>query len=341
MIEFANPKYLYWLFGLVPLIILSIGSYYWRMRSLRRFASSRSLRDVIMPERIGRKRLIKDALLLGTVVVLLIALARPQRPSNTSGQEHKGIEMMICIDVSNSMLATDIAPSRISFARRSISKLVDLHSADRIGIIIFAGNAYMQLPLTDDHSSVKEYLNSIHPSMLSAQGTNIASAVELAQHSFSSGDETSKAILIFTDGEDHQLGAVEATINASQNDCRVYIVGVGTEAGSGIPSAEGYLRDDAGEAVVSKLNVELGKQLANAGNGLFVSTQSEAELLQVLNTELNKLPKHTLGYVDRSGFTELYAPWIIVALLLLILEIFISQRKNRLWRTYNLFGNEE
>lgn len=342
MIEFANPNYLYGLLGLIPLVILSLASYYWRKRLLKRFVSSRSLLKAIMPASIGHKRLIRDLLLIGCMIFLMIALARPQRPSlNSKDEDQKGIEMIICIDVSNSMLATDIAPSRISFVRRSISKLVDAHSSDRIGIIIFAANAYIQLPLTDDHTAIKEYLSSISPNMLSAQGTNISSALALAQSAFGQERETSKAILLFTDVEDHEQGAAEAVADAAKNGYKVHIVGVGTEEGSGIPSAQGYLRDEAGRDVVSKLNVELGKRLASEGNGIFISTQSEDELLKVLDSELNQLPKQTLGYVDRTGYAEVYGPWILGALLMLILEIFITQRRNKLWMKYNLFEDEK
>ncbi len=342
MLEFANPIYLYALSGLLLLAAISFLSYEWRRRRLRQFAPKQELRDLVMPERIGRKRLTRDALLLGAVALILIALARPQSVGkNTQDQEQRGIELMLCIDVSNSMLSTDIAPSRMSFTKRMVARLVEQRPNDRIGIIIFAANAYVQLPITGDHTTALEFLQDVSPQMLTAQGTNIGEAIGLAQSAFSDKQEVGKAIVVFTDVEDQEEGALEAAEVASKAGIKVHVVGVGTLEGGTIPMADGYLKDDEGNVVTTRLGKDEGMAVAQAGSGSFISSTVESEVLSELQPQLDRLPKVALGAIDRTGYIELYAPWVAGAIVLLVLESFIAQRRNRLWRRYNIFRHEQ
>lgn len=293
-----------------------------------------------MPERVGRKRITKDLFILLALGALVFSLARPQKPGAEGERgDNRGIEAIICVDVSNSMLSLDILPNRISFANRAISRLVDRMPTDKIGLVVFAANAYVQLPITTDLSAAHEFLSDIHPRMLSAQGTNIGEAIRLAQASFSDRKDIGKAIIIFTDVEDHEVGAVDAATIAKEMGVKVFVVGVGTERGGLIPTENGFLKDDQGEVVMTRLNPSIGQALAESGGGSFISSSKESELLEVLTKELSKLPKSHTGSIDRSGYIELYPPWTVAALILLILELFISQRRNRLWEKYNIFKN--
>lgn len=342
MLEFANPIYLYALSGLIALVALSFLSYEWRRRRLRKLANKRELRGLIMPERVGRKRLTRDVFFVGALALILVALARPQVVGkDRQEEEQRGIELMLCIDVSNSMLSTDVAPSRMSFTKRMVSRLIEQRPNDRIGIIIFAANAYVQLPITSDHSTALEFLQDVSPQMLTAQGTNIGEAIGLAQSAFSDKKEIGKAVVVFTDVEDQEEGALEAASAASQAGIKVHIVGIGTTEGGTIPLQDGYMKDDEGQVVTTRLGRDEGMALAQAGSGSFISSTIESEILSELQPQLDRLPKVALGAIDRTGYIELYSPWVAGAILLLILESFISQRRNHLWRRYNIFRHDQ
>lgn len=340
MIHFASPEYLYALSGVIVLLVLGVLSYLYRCRQLHNFAPQSEMRELIMPERIGRKRLTRDALILSALTLALIALARPQRVSRDAQQEdQRGIEVMICIDVSRSMLSADIAPSRISYTKRLVSHIIESMPSNRLGLIVFAGNAYIQLPITTDHRAAQEFLSDVSPEMLTAQGTNIGEAITLARSSFSGNTKVGKAIIIITDAEDHEPGAIEAAREAKQANIQVHVVGVGTEAGGVIPTPDGYLHDEHGDIVTTRLNIETGQSIAEAGGGSFITSSREEEVLSLLEKQLSELPRATLGTVDRTGYIELFTPWVLGAFVLLIGEAFISQRRNRLWRRYNIFSH--
>ncbi len=342
MLEFAHPQYLYYGAGLIGLLLISLASYQLRRRALHRFAGRSDMRDLLMPHRIGRKRLTRDILVLLALALLLVALARPQRPSKEAkAEDQKGIEAMICIDVSNSMLSTDIPPSRISFTKRTAARLIEQMQSDRVGVIVFAANAYVQLPITTDLSTAQEFISDISPQMLSAQGTNIGEAITLAGSAFSSNEDIGKAIIVFTDAEDHVEGAREAAEAVSRSGIKVHVVGVGTVDGGVIPMEDGYLKDETGEVVTTRLNPEAGRAIAEAGGGSFISSPRENEVLKALESQIDRLPKAALGAIDRSGYIEEYAPWLAGAILLLLIEPLISQRRNRLWRRYNIFSHDK
>lgn len=338
MIEYAYPEYLYGLIAVLVLAVLSVASFYLRRRALHQFTPSRDLRDLIMPLRIGRKRLLRDALLLLAGSALIFALARPRVPSKTSTDEQlKGIELMLCLDVSNSMLSPDFAPSRMSFVKRAVSRLISERMNDRIGIIIFAADAYVQLPITSDLNAAQEFLLDVSPQMLSAQGTNIAGAIELARGAFSDRKDVGKAIIVFTDAEDHAEGAKEAAEQVAGLGIKVSVVGVGTQEGGIIPMPQGALKDEEGQLVTTRLNPELAQSIAVAGGGSYISSANETEVLRELQLALDQLPKAVLGARDTSGYTEYYDVWVWIAVGLLLVEVFISQRRNRLWAKYNIF----
>lgn len=335
--QFYSPTYLYALLALIPLLALSLWGYWRRRQLLQRFAD-KDLGQALTPLASGKKYLVRDILLLLAGACTIIALARPQLPSTTGREEEsKGIEAMICLDISNSMLSQDIAPSRLAFAKRTISGLLDQMKSDRIGLIIFAGSAYVQLPITSDLSTAKDFLGDINPSMISDQGTDIGQAIQLARQSFSDRTDLGKAILILTDGEDFEDGSEEAAKEAAKAGIRIEVIGIGSDEGAPIPTDQGNLTDETGQLVVSRLDPEKCQRIAEAGGGAFVSSHSQATILKEVASQLEELPRASLTRSRDTQATELFAPWLVGALLLLILEFFIMGRKNKFLIRYNIF----
>lgn len=340
MLDFYHADYLYGLILVLLLLGGAILSYFYRRRLWRRFASRDDMRYLLMPERVGVKRIIRDVFVLIALSLIIVALARPQTPGNVAQvEEQKGIEAMICIDVSNSMLSPDIAPNRMSFAKRSLSKVLEGMQHDKVGIVVFAADAYVQLPITTDIRTAQEFLQDVSPDMLSAQGTDIAKAIELSVSAFSDREDIGKTIIVVTDGENHEGGAEEAAKAALEAGIKVSVIGVGTEDGGLIPSSDGYMKDDKGQVVTTRLNGAMCEAIAQAGDGVYIHTTSANELVRALEDELQTLPQAAVGTVDRSGYIEHYMPWITGAIVLLLLELFIMQRRNRFWAHLNILGH--
>ena len=338
--QFYSPNYLYGLLLLIPLLALSLWSYWQRRRLLQRFAD-KDLGQALTPLASGKKYLLRDLFLLLAGACVLIALARPQLPSTTGREEEsKGIEAMICLDISNSMLCGDIAPNRLSFAKRTITGLLDQMKTDRVGLIIFAGSAYVQLPITSDLSTAREFLSDITPSMISDQGTAIAQAIQLARQSFSDRTDLGKAIIVLTDGEDFEEGSEEAAKEAAKAGIRIEVIGIGSEQGGPISIDGSQLTDETGNMVVTRLNPEKCQRIAEAGGGAFVSSTSQATILKEIASQLDELPRASLTRSRDSQARELFAPWLVGALLLLILEFFIMGRKNKFLMRHNIFKSK-
>ena len=342
-ILFYSPEYLYLLFGLIPLALLSLFVFYRRRRLIARF-TSREMKDELMPLASGKRQLVRDALVLSALALLIVALARPQVPGRTSSgkeDDSKGIEAMICLDISNSMLCQDVAPSRLDFAKRTITKLLEEMRSDKVGLIVFAGSSFVQLPITTDLSNAQEFLSEVSQSMLSDQGTAIGSAITLARQSFSDRKDLGKAIVILTDGEDFEDNALEAATDASKAGVHINVVGIGTSEGGPIPTPQGQLTDESGNMVVTKLNLDMCKQLADTGKGIFVSSQTQATIIKALKKQLDELPRASVSSMADNGNIENFEPWLRVALLLLLVEFFIMGRKNKFLIRHNIFGHEQ
>lgn len=338
--EFQSPQYLYLLLLVLPLLGLSLWSMWRSGKSLGDYASAH-LWPVLTPERSPRKRVWRDLFVLIGISLLLVALARPRTPSTVSSlDDRRGIELVACVDVSNSMLCQDLAPSRIDFTRQSLARLVELRSSDKLGIIAFAAKAYVQLPITADLKTAQQYITDLHPRMLSAQGTAIAEAIDLSLQSFSDRKDIGKAIVIFTDGENHDSDAVKAAERAQAAGVKVYVVGVGTVDGGPIPLGNEYLKDEDGTTVITRLNPELCSSVADAGSGSSILGTNQADVLDALSAELEHLPKAALEQVQGAGYIEHYEPWVWIGLIFLVLELLISQRKNRFLIKHKIFGNE-
>lgn len=336
MFRFENPEYLWLVSIVIVLALIYIVQYFKRKSSLRKFGDPNLLYQ-LMPDVSRWRGLIKFLLLELSLVFMIIMLARPQEANQISEEKRSGIETMIAIDISNSMLAEDVTPSRLDRAKMLVEGLVETFSDDKIGLIIFAGDAFVQLPITNDYVSAKMFLNSIEPSMIVNQGTDIASAINMASHSFTQQEHVGKAIIVITDGEDHEGGALEAAKEAKDNGMNIYMLGIGTSKGAPIPNKEtgGYMIDRTGETVLSRLNEDMCKEIAQAGGGVYIHVDNSSSAQQILDKELDKLEKSDSAVY--SNYSEQFQTFGVIALILLIIEIVILERKNHLLNKIKIF----
>ena len=342
MFRFEDPIYL-WLLVLIPaLALIRFVSYRNQRKRLRKFGDPSLLKE-LMPDVSRFRPSVKFWLLLGALALLIVMLARPQLGTKISHEKRVGIETIIAIDISNSMRAEDVIPSRLERSKMMVENLVDHFTNDKIGLIVFAGDAFVQLPITSDYVSAKMFLSSIDPSMMATQGTDIARAIDMATHSFTQEEGIGKAIIVITDGEDHEGGALQAAESAKDKDMRVYVLGVGSVNGAPIPiSGTGdYMKDRTGNTVMSALNEEMCKQVAQAGGGAYIHVENNSAAQQQLDNELDKLAKKETSTAVYSEFDEQFQAVGIIVLLLLIIEICILDRRNPLLKNLSLFGKKK
>lgn len=337
MFRFENPTYLYALL-IIPLVWLAgYVSYKKKKKSIKRFGNPRLVTQ-LMPEISRYRPLIKFGLMTFALALLIIILARPQMGTKVNEEKRNGIEIIIAVDVSNSMLAQDVKPSRLDKAKMLIENLVDNFQNDKIGLIAFAGEAFVQLPITADYVSAKMFLQNLNTNLVVTQGTNIQRAISLASKSFTRQDNVGKAIIIITDGENHEPGAVEEAEKAKNKGMQVFILGVGEGQGAPIPMPNGnYLKDRNGETVMSALNENACIEIAKAGKGTYINVKNTNDAQEKLNKELTKLQKAENNAVIYSEYGEQFQAVAIIVILVLILEIIILESRNKKIKTHNLF----
>jgi len=337
MFRFEDPIYLY-LLALIPLLaLIRFFMVHQQKKRLRKFGDPELVRQ-LMPNVSRFRPMVKFYLLLGALALLIVVLARPQLGTKISHEKRTGIETIICMDISNSMLAEDVTPSRLDRAKMMVENLVDHFTNDKIGLIVFAGEAFVQLPITSDYVSAKMFLSSINPSMLSTQGTDIAAAITMASHSFTQEENIGKAIIVITDGEDHEGGALEAAKEAKERGMNTYVLGVGSPNGAPIPAGNGdYMKDNSGQTVMSALNEDMCRQLADAGSGAYIHVENNSNAQEQLDNELDKLAKKETSSTIYSDYDEQFQAVAIIVLLLLILEVCILEIKNPMLKNVSLF----
>jgi Ca-activated chloride channel family protein len=262
---------------------------------------------------------------------LIIAAARPQFGSKLEEVKREGIEMIIALDISRSMLAEDIKPNRLERAKQAIVTLINRMQDDKIGMIVFAGDAYTQLPITTDYISAKIFLSNINTEIVSRQGTAIASAIDLGAKSFTQDTEASKVIVVISDGENHEGDAIEAARLAAEKGIKVYTIGMGLTTGAPIPLHR------QGEVVISRMDPNMLNQIASAGDGEFIAASTGNVGLNQLYNELNNLNKSEIETKVYSEYDDQFHYFIIFALVLLIIDIFILERKSKYFRNISLF----
>ena len=341
MFRFEEPIYLY-LLAVIPVLALVR----WLLerkqhKRLRKFGDPELLSQ-LMPDVSRWRPAAKFWTLEAALALLIVMIARPQMGTRISHDKRTGIETIIAMDISNSMLAEDVAPSRLDRTKMMVENLVDNFTDDKTGLIVFAGDAFVQLPITSDYVSAKMFLSDIHPSLMATQGTDIATAINMATNSFTQQQGVGKAIIVVTDGEDHEGGALEAAKDAKKKGMRVYVLGVGSPNGAPIPLGNGnYMKDRTGNTVMTKLNEEMCRQVAEAGGGAYIHVDNNSNAQQQLDNELSKLTKKEMQSTIYSDYDEQFQAFGIIALILLIIEICILDRKNPLARRINIFGRRQ
>ena len=281
----------------------------------------------------------KAWLLLLALASLIIAAARPQFGTKIDTSERNGIEAIIAMDVSNSMLANDVRPSRLDKSKMLVSNMVDEMKDDKVGLIVYAGQAFVQLPITNDYVSAKMFLDGIDPSMIATQGTDIATAIELGMKSFTQKKDVSRAIFLITDGEDNEGGAVVAAKEAATRGIHVYVLGVGSPDGAHIPipGTTQYFIDEQGNPIVSRLSEEMCRQIAHAGQGAYIYVDNSSSAQKELSRYVDKLAKTKLETQIYSEFDEQYQGFIILALFFLLIDLCLLERKNHIMQNFHLF----
>ena len=339
MFRFEDPIYLYLLLLIPLLAAIRFMTYRNQKKRLRKFGDPQLLKS-LMPDVSRWRPGIKFWLLEASLMLLILMLARPQMGTKISHEKRTGIETIIAVDISNSMRAEDVTPSRLDRAKMMVENLVDHFTDDKIGLIVFAGEAFVQLPITSDYVSAKMFLSNIDPSMMATQGTDVARAIEMATHSFTREEGIGKAIIVITDGEDHEGGAVEAAEAAKKAGMRVYMLGIGSTKGAPIPipGTGDYMIDNMGQTVMSALNEDMCKQIAAAGGGAYIHVENNSNAQDLLDQELDKLSKKETQSTIYSDYDEQFQAFGILALFLLIIEICLLESRNPLLKRVSLFG---
>lgn len=344
MFSFANPEYLYLLLLIPVLVALYIFARVSRVRNLNKFGRVNILAS-LMPDVSKYKPGIKLVLQLIALVMIIIILARPRAGATEQTVKVHGIEVMVAMDVSNSMNASSNddpkSVSRLQRAKLLLERLIDNFGDDKVGLIVFAGNAYTQLPITADFTSAKMFLSGISTDMVSTQGTAIGAAIKLAMNSFSGNEKSQKAVIVITDGENHEDDAIAVAKDAASKGIQVDVIGVGSPKGAPIPVAGGsWMKDGAGNVVTTYLNEKMAQDIAKAGNGIYVSGNSGNAAGQ-LSDQLKKLAKSDLQKVVYSQNSEQFPVFAWLALIFLVGDMFVLERKNSWLKKINFFTKDD
>ncbi|MBP5486635.1 MAG: VWA domain-containing protein [Bacteroidales bacterium] len=328
MIIFAHPQFLLLLL-LIPFFFIGLAVWMGaRRRRLRKFGDEALVND-LMPSWSRSKRWVRAVIYSLAFTFLVFGLSRPQIGAKLKEYKAKGAEIMIALDVSNSMLAQDYSPNRLERAKLAISRITDKLQGDRIGLIIFAGSSFVQLPITSDYVSAKMFLSNISTSSVPIQGTAIGDAINTSVRSFSAQSEQSRAIIVITDGENHEDDAVAAAAQAAEVGVKVYTIGVGSQEGQPIPMDGGLLKDKEGNIVVTRLDEETLKQIAQAGGGAYVHAGNDEFGLTPIISEIQKMQDEEFNSVMFEEYDEQFMYFLGVALALLVLEMLIGERRSR------------
>jgi Ca-activated chloride channel family protein len=346
LLRFEHIEYA-WALLLVPAaILLFILARIKRKKALQRFGDLPLIQQ-LTSEASKSKPVIKFVLAVIALTALVIGIMNPQIGSKLSEVKREGSDLIIALDVSNSMKAEDLSPNRLEKAKQAIEKLIDKLQGDRLGIIVFAGEAYVQLPITSDYTAAKLFLRNIDTDIVPTQGTAIGSAIELAAKSF--GEDTkgkNRALIIITDGETHDEGAIDAAKEAEDKGIVIHTIGMGSVQGAPIPVYRnkvqvGYHKDQQGNTVITKLNEPMLQDLAKAGDGIFVRASNAEAGLNIVLSEINKLDKQEFESKRFSSYEDRFYYFIAFALILLVIEALLSERRSKWVEKVDLFGEKK
>lgn len=339
MIKFANPEYLYLLLFVPVLIVGFIALNLWKKKDVMKLGSL-SLVKQMMPELSLKRSYLKFWLTLAIIVLGIFVIARPQYGTKVDKADKKGIELVVAIDVSTSMLAGDITPDRLTKAKQILTQILNKRKEDKIAIVVFAGEAFIQMPMTADNQSAKLFLEGINTDIVPVQGTAIGDALQMSMSCFSSDENIGRAIVLITDGETHDANAKDMAKAVKDKGIYLSVVGIGTAEGATVPMAAGSgiaKRDTQGNPVVSKLNEEIAREIAAAAEGFYVLADNTNKALNELQSQLDKLEKGEVESVAYSEYDEKFAVFAWPMLILLLLEVCVFDKKNRIFKNIRLF----
>ena len=342
MFRFAHPELLYLLLVIPLLIVFYIVMVNKKKKAIAEFGNPELLKP-LMPLVSFKRGAWKFVMILIALMFVIIGVAGPQFGSKLQQIKKQGVELIVVLDVSNSMLAQDIKPNRLEKAKMAISRMVEKLSDDKVGMIVFAGNAYVQLPITTDYSSAKIFLSNINTDIVPVQGTAIGAAIDLAAKSFTPETETSKAIIVITDGENHQDDAVAAARVAHEKGITIHTIGMGLEQGAPIPEKGNpgqFMKDGSGNVVVSKLDEQTLQEIAKAGEGMYVRASNTDVGLSRLLDEVGKMEKSILEEKVYTDYAEKYQYFILIGLFFIFVEFMILGRRNKRLMKINIFKRE-
>jgi len=342
MLRFANPEYFYILLVIPAAFIFYIIARRNQNKRISQFGET-SLMKRLMPDYSPLRYNLKFILWSLALTMLSIGLAAPQLGSKLNKVKARGVDIMIALDVSNSMLSQDVKPNRLDNAKLAISKLVDNLRNDRIGMVVFAGKGYVQLPITTDYAAAKMFLSNINPSLVPTQGTAIGQAIEMAADAFNE-DARSRAIIVITDGENHEGNAVETAKQIAEKGIKIYTIGIGSPGGAPIPefaangTQTGYKKDNTGNTVITKLNEGMLQQIAVAGNGAYIYAANTNSALKKVKEEISNMAQNDYETRLFSDYVERFQYFIAAALIFLLAELFLAQRRSKWADKFNIFN---
>ncbi|MCH4822343.1 VWA domain-containing protein [Gramella lutea] len=341
-----EEKIWFWLLLVIPVIIfLFLIFIFWQSRTRKKFAS-RNLLKHLAPNRSRSKPIIKLVLFLLALASLTLALVNPKMGTKLKTVKREGVDIVFAIDVSKSMDAEDIAPSRIEKSKQLVSQILNSLGSDRVGLIAYAGGAYPQLPITTDYSAARMFLQALNTDMISSQGTAIGDAIELATTYYDDAQQTNRVLIIISDGEDHEGNVEEFTEQASEMGIRIFTIGVGTDKGGPIPIKrngviQNYKKDNRGETVITKLNPATLQEIAEATEGSYISGNVTSEVTERITEELQNIEKTEFEAKQFADFKSHFQLFLGIALALLFLDIFVLERSTAWLRKLNLFNERK
>ncbi|MCX6335173.1 MAG: VWA domain-containing protein [Bacteroidia bacterium] len=340
LFRFANPDFLYLLLILPVMVVLFIINETRKAKAIKRIGDEELVKR-LLPERSVIRPWIKFIFQLIGISAVIVILARPQFGSKLEEVKKEGVEVIIALDVSNSMLAEDIQPNRLTRAKQALTRLIDNLDNDKIGLIVFAGDAYTQIPITTDYISAKMFLSAIGPEMVPKQGTAIGSAIDLGMRSFTPGEGKSKAMIIITDGENHEDDPVAIAEEASKAGIVIHTIGIGSTEGVPVPvivsGRRDYLKDAEGNTVITKLDEEILKKIAITAGGSYVRASNTNIGLDEVFSEIKRMKKQEMESTIYTEYNDQFQIFSAIALFFLILDFIIMERKNRKLANIRLF----
>tara|TARA_R110002050_G_scaffold300621_1_gene471005 strand:- start:34853 stop:35890 length:1038 start_codon:yes stop_codon:yes gene_type:complete len=341
MFRLAHTEHLWWLLAIVVIVLVFLYNLVWTKKTVKKLSSVK-LRGLVLPQLSLASKWTHLLFFILLWVFLILGIANPQIGSKLYESKREGIDLILAVDVSNSMLAEDIRPNRLERTRMGVEKLIDNLQGDRLGIVIFAGRAYVQLPLTTDYAAAKLFTNSLSTNSVNNQGTSIGAALEMSLQSFDYSTKTSKAIIIVTDGEDHEEDAIKLAREAKERGVTIYTIGMGSAQGAPIPVYRngvqlGYKKDKDGNTIITKLNEAMLTDIADIGGGKFFRANNGNIGLRTILEEINKLETTEMESKIFSDYEDRFQYFLLAALMLLILEIIWPEKRMKFMDKFNLF----